>query len=94
LPVDLTGADDVVTSVGAALNSEIATVVAISALSGPGNRPDDQHGATPQAQFPPGTYGAFYSRDGRSLMDWYASRELPPSSAPVSIAANAEYGLT
>jgi N-methylhydantoinase B/oxoprolinase/acetone carboxylase alpha subunit len=32
-------------------------------------------------------------RNGSSLMEWYASRELPPSSAPVSSAANAEYGL-
>ena len=33
-------------------------------------------------------------QNGSSLMDWYANRELPPSSAPVSIAANAEYGLS
>jgi N-methylhydantoinase B len=32
-------------------------------------------------------------QNGSSLMDWYANRELPPSSAPVSIAANPEYGL-
>ena len=33
---------------------------------GPGGRSGD-HG-TPQAQFPPGTYGAFYSPDGRTLL--------------------------
>ena len=32
-------------------------------------------------------------RKGSSLTEWYAGRELPPSSAPVSIAANADFGL-
>jgi hypothetical protein len=30
---------------------------------------------------------------GSSLMGWYEGRELPPSSSPVSLAANAGYGL-
>jgi two-component system, OmpR family, sensor kinase len=59
-------------------------LTAISALSGPGSRPNDQHGATPQAQFPPGTYGAFYSRDGRSLISesGFTLDGSPPTSRP------------
>src|SRR5262245_29657869 len=33
-------------------------------------------------------------RDGSSLMEWYAGRELPPASAPVSAAGNAEFSIT
>jgi N-methylhydantoinase B/oxoprolinase/acetone carboxylase alpha subunit len=33
-------------------------------------------------------------RDGRSLTDYYAGRELPPSPSPVSVAGNAEFGMS
>ena len=33
-------------------------------------------------------------RGEHSLTEWYSRAQLPPSSAPVSVAANAEYGLT
>jgi N-methylhydantoinase B/oxoprolinase/acetone carboxylase alpha subunit len=33
-------------------------------------------------------------RNGSSLTEYYRERELPPSSAPTSAAANAQLGLT
>jgi N-methylhydantoinase B/oxoprolinase/acetone carboxylase alpha subunit len=33
-------------------------------------------------------------RNGSSLTEWYAERGLPPASAPVSAAGNAEYSMT
>ena len=33
-------------------------------------------------------------RDGRSLTEFFAGRELPPSSAPTSVAGNVEFGIT
>jgi hypothetical protein len=30
-------------------------------------------------------------RSGSSLTEWFAGRELPPASAPVSVAGNAEF---
>jgi N-methylhydantoinase B len=33
-------------------------------------------------------------RNGSSLTEWYAERGLPPASAPVSTAGNAEYSMT
>jgi hypothetical protein len=32
-------------------------------------------------------------RDVSSLTDYFAKRDLPPSSSPTSIAGNAEFGL-
>ncbi|HZO62228.1 MAG TPA: hypothetical protein VFB35_04540, partial [Gaiellaceae bacterium] len=31
------------------------------------------------------------ARNGSSLTEWYSGRELPPASAPVSVAGNAEF---
>lgn len=33
-------------------------------------------------------------RNGSSLTEWYAERGLPPASAPVSVAGNAEFSMT
>ena len=60
-------------------------LTAISALGGAGfgGRPNDR--GTPQTQFLPGTYGAFYSADGKTLLSesGFTSDGSPPSSRPV-----------
>jgi two-component system, OmpR family, sensor kinase len=59
-------------------------LTAINALSGPapGGRQDGR--GTPQTQFLPGTYGAFYSPDGKTLLSesGFTTDGSPPTSRP------------
>jgi two-component system OmpR family sensor kinase len=57
-------------------------LTAIGALSAPNSRPGDR--GTPQSQFLPGTYGAFYSSDGKTLLSesGFTLDGSPPTSRP------------